>query len=67
MFLKVSEVASLLRVSKPTVRELCNTGILTSVKFSPHVVRITRESVDAYLRNASAGAVQLEPGNAGSR
>lgn len=59
MLLKVAEVAALLRVSKSTVRKLCETGLLRAVKLSQRGTRIDQASVDDYLRRASSGEVTI--------
>jgi excisionase family DNA binding protein len=59
MFLKVSEVAVLLRVSKTTVHKLLDQGLLSASKLSPRGTRVTKASVDAFLQRASNGEVTL--------
>lgn len=59
MLLKLSEVAALLRVSKPTVRNLCGIGVLKTVRIGQRGVRVDEESVRAYILRASNGDVTL--------
>lgn len=60
MLLNVREVAVMLRVSQPTVRKLCATGILKSVKLSARALRVPKEAVDAYLRTLSSNEVGVD-------
>lgn len=50
-FLKVSEVAALLRVSKMSVYRLIHAGDLEAVRFG-RSFRVPRRAVDAYLRES---------------
>ena len=45
-FLTVSEVATLLRISKPTIYRLIKEGNLKAVKFSERSTRIKRSDID---------------------
>ena len=49
-YMRVKEVAAQLSVSEQTVRKLLRAGELQSIRIGKRAVRITRESVDAYLR-----------------
>ncbi len=59
MLLKVSEVCALLRLSRPTIHQMCKLGTLRAVKLGPRGTRISQESIDEYLRNTSHGEVNL--------
>ncbi|HRA74907.1 MAG TPA: helix-turn-helix domain-containing protein [Propionicimonas sp.] len=50
-FLKVSEVASLLRVSKMSIYRLIHAGELEAVRFGRNF-RVPERAVDAYLRDS---------------
>lgn len=50
-FLKVSEVAALLRVSKMSVYRLIHAGDLEAVRFG-RSFRVPEQAVDAYLRQS---------------
>ena len=48
------EAAELLAVSEQTVRKLAKCGDLESVRIGKRAVRISAESVEAYLRSNAA-------------
>lgn len=50
-FLKVNEVAALLRVSRMSVYRLIHAGELEAVRFGRNF-RVPEQAVDAYLRQA---------------
>lgn len=50
-FLKVNEVAELLRVSRMSVYRLIHAGELEAVRFGRNF-RVPEQAVDAYLRQA---------------
>ncbi len=50
-FLKVSEVAAMLRVSKMSVYRMIHCGDLEAVRFGRNV-RVPEQAVDAYLRGS---------------
>lgn len=50
-FLKVAEVASMLRVSRMSVYRLIHSGDLEAVRFGRNF-RVPERAVDAYLRGA---------------
>lgn len=50
-YLTVDEVALELRVSRMTIYRLVESGAITSHRFG-RLLRITRDAVDAYIRDA---------------
>ena len=50
-FLKVSEVAAMLRVSKMSVYRMIHSGDLEAVRFGRNF-RVPEQAVDAYLRGS---------------
>ena len=54
-YIRVREAAELLAVSEQTVRKLAKCCDLESVRIGKRAVRISAESVEAYLRSNAAG------------
>ena len=48
-YLRVKEVAEQLAVSEQTVRKLVRLGKLDAIRIGNRSLRITRESIDAYV------------------
>ena len=48
-YLRIKEVAERLAVSEQTVRKLVRLGKLDAIRIGNRSLRITRESIDAYI------------------
>lgn len=48
-YLRIKEVAEQLAVSEQTVRKLIRLGKLDAIRIGNRALRITRESIDAYV------------------
>ena len=63
-FLTVGEVADMLRLNQPTVRNTIDRGELVAVRVGPRRVRIRKSDLDRWISESAAqAAVQAAAGN----
>ena len=64
-YIKPTDIAKLLKVSRFTIYKWIREGRLQGVRFGGDVLRVPRSSFDAFMRNAKETSAAKERGTAG--
>lgn len=66
-YIKPSDIAKLLKVSRPTIYKWIKEGRMRGVRFGDDVLRVPRSSFDAFMRNANEATAAREKSGARER